>query len=836
MLDSSILGNDNKEIDVALPEEGRQKEAAVQDDGQRSRREAIAQARAIRREAAAKERAEKRRAAEAAKAVLAGADPEASKKAAARRPSMPRAVRQSTGKFHWLEQANRRRTDTVAPEVLKKPPVELPQTDPDAIIAEIVAEVTAQAEQPLTSSPIRTSTAPVRVDAEELLAEQKPDADTDALVTQIVAEVQANAAAENPMPDAAAESDRAPENAKTEPAVKAAVGAAAETMGKPAAEVTPLTTLTTLTTPTTLTPKIPEVPEAPETPETPKTPEKTGSVSVPTAEEIAAEMVSPQSKITVEKSEDGSKVTITEKIVVAVPIAPQDDPLARALAAETAHQQEKKRAAEHAAEMEQAEADYKSATREAKRGVKKMARKAERAWKKEASAIEAKQYGQKSRRIAAGINIAACLLLLFGITAGMLLLERPTVSESELRALADLPDFSVAGYLSGAYTNGVAEYYNDTVPYRETFKQITHTFRQYFGLQGDAAIHGGAPVVNEAVTTPSEPSVTTAVTTTTTIDPEMLVTTTAVTTTTAAPPPAEPEEQGELSNYILIYQKRGIPLYGGSYSKGESYARSVNAYKERLGDGVHVYSMVIPTACSFYTPEQYQNLIGSEKNNIAHINENLVNVTPVDAYSALEKHTDEPIFMRTDHHWGAIGAFYASEEFSAAARVPFARLSTYEKIVKPGYVGTLYGYSGDIVLKNNPEDFIYYVPSAEYETTYFNTSLGNAHSGSLLLNLDSVSPVSWYLVYMGGDERVTHVHTAVNNGRTLAIIKDSYGNALVPWLTSSFEDIYVIDMRYFDANIIEYLKSVQTTDLLFAMNTFSATGGNSKKLAEMLGQ
>jgi hypothetical protein len=78
----------------------------------------------------------------------------------------------------------------------------------------------------------------------------------------------------------------------------------------------------------------------------------------------------------------------------------------------------------------------------------------------------------------------------------------------------------------------------------------------------------------------------------------------------------------------------------------------------------------------------------------------------------------------------------------------------------------------------------------------------------------------------GGDEQITQVNTSCKNARTLVIFKDSYGNALVPMLTSSFENIYVCDMRYFDLNAISFIQQVGATDVLFAMNTFSATGGN----------
>ena len=117
-----------------------------------------------------------------------------------------------------------------------------------------------------------------------------------------------------------------------------------------------------------------------------------------------------------------------------------------------------------------------------------------------------------------------------------------------------------------------------------------------------------------------------------------------------------------------------------------------------------------------------------------------------------------------------------------------------------------------------------------YTTQYYDTNFTNERDGNLLISLDNVEPVSWYLVFMGGDEKITHVKTDVTNKRTLVIVKDSYGNALVPYLTQSFSDIYVIDMRYFDLNAVSFMQQVGATDVLFAMNTFSATGGNSECL------
>ena len=94
----------------------------------------------------------------------------------------------------------------------------------------------------------------------------------------------------------------------------------------------------------------------------------------------------------------------------------------------------------------------------------------------------------------------------------------------------------------------------------------------------------------------------------------------------------------------------------------------------------------------------------------------------------------------------------------------------------------MYTFTKSAVLQENPEDFTYYTPHNQYTTQYYDTNFTNERDGKLLISLDNVEPVSWYLVFMGGDEKITHVKTDVTNKRTLVIVKDSYGNALVPYL------------------------------------------------------
>ena len=444
-------------------------------------------------------------------------------------------------------------------------------------------------------------------------------------------------------------------------------------------------------------------------------------------------------------------------------------------------------------------------------------------------------------------NVLSICAVLTIVTMFMLFGKRPTFSDEEKRELTRRPSFSISSYLDGSFTSQFSQFFNDTVPLRSDFKHLIAIFRGHLGLDvDDVELVGQVPVQEnkpqqsaELATEAATPAPTEA-TTANADAPATAAPETEAPTETTAPPTTEAEEEedveGEMANNILIVKDRGIMLYGGGMAVGEEYARTLNEYKNRLGGNVNVYSLVAPTCGSYYLPKKYQDMSASETENIDNINSFLEGVKPVDAYSALLPHKDEAIYSRTDHHWQPLGAFYAAEEFAKEAGVPFAPLSDYKSVAKDDYVGTLYGFSGSSKLKDNPETFTYYIPQNDYTCTYYDTNMTNEREGALLLDIENLSPANYYLVFMGGDERITHVHTDVDNDRTLCIIKDSYGNAMIPALTSSFEDIWVVDMRYFTPNIIAFAKEHEVTDLLFAMNTFSATGGNSKKLQTILNQ
>lgn len=292
-------------------------------------------------------------------------------------------------------------------------------------------------------------------------------------------------------------------------------------------------------------------------------------------------------------------------------------------------------------------------------------------------------------------------------------------------------------------------------------------------------------------------------------------------------------EGGMMSGTVFVCNDgRGFPMFGGG--SGETYAKALNEVKEKVGSQVNVFSVISPTAGSFYMPAGYS--MANEKDAIDRINAQLSGIIPVDIYTALSKHTSEEIFARTDHHWMQLGAYYAAEEFvkTALIDVPYAPLSEYDRHDMENYLGTLYGYSEqNPLMAKHPETFTYYIGPNDFETYYMNPSDADFTRGSMFQNM----PIGYaYGTFMGGDEKVVHVKTDVTNSRKLLVIKDSYANAFVPCLTGSFEEIWTVDMRYlenmqhFPHSISQIVKEQGITDVVFCMNTFSAFGVNASHL------
>lgn len=479
---------------------------------------------------------------------------------------------------------------------------------------------------------------------------------------------------------------------------------------------------------------------------------------------------------------------------------------------------------------------------------------------------------ERKKKLALRINIGVCTVFFAVVAVGLLVLPRPTISESEKRNLATFPQFTWDAYWSGKYTENISYFFNDTVPFRDTFKSIGASFRSLFGFSiNGAEIKGSVSQVNsgssqtEVTTASTKPIaiVTPAPSDTSSDAPESKDETSSKDNsndskadTSKAETSSKPDESSNSSKpenvYIapsdpdaqvlyeegsqLVYQSGntiyGAQLYNGNRDNAEDYANTLNTLKTLLPD-TNVYSMLALTQNTFITPAELEKTKYTELSDSEYISNMLdKNIKVIDTMNALLPHQKENLFFLRDCHWQQLGAYYAAQSFAKSAGVNFAKLSDYDKY-EEDCLGSVYAATQYEGLMYEGETFTYYVPKNEYTTDYYNEDYEYQFEYPLMPRSD-YNTTAFYSLFMVADSYIKHITTDVNNDRVLVVLKDDYPSAMIPCLTSSFSEIYVIDVRYCNFNVADFCVEKGATDVLVGMTTENALGEIGDTLSYLL--
>lgn len=281
----------------------------------------------------------------------------------------------------------------------------------------------------------------------------------------------------------------------------------------------------------------------------------------------------------------------------------------------------------------------------------------------------------------------------------------------------------------------------------------------------------------------------------------------------AAPSPTSKprDDDGKTIGKVLIYRDSAFALFPFSVDAGNYYASTLKRFRKEAGEDVTIYSMLVPTSMEFLQEERFQKLTDSQKAAIDFVNERLHGIIPVDAYTPLLEHSDEYVYFRTDHHWTALGAWYAYTGFASAAGFEPVPLDRYETATIEGYVGSMYDTTGSSNLKRNPDTITVYKPFTgnEYHVYY-----GSAVELKVI-DMSQANEKNKYRVFLSGDRPLGVIRTDTGNGRKILVIKDSYGNAMVPFLLPHYEEIYVVDPRQYEKNIYSLIRNNGIQEVLF---------------------
>ena len=171
------------------------------------------------------------------------------------------------------------------------------------------------------------------------------------------------------------------------------------------------------------------------------------------------------------------------------------------------------------------------------------------------------------------------------------------------------------------------------------------------------------------------------------------------------------------------------------------------------------------------------------------------------------------LYYRTDHHWTTFAAYQVFEQWrrekgigDAAAYTASAVTDSFE-----GTIAAKLGIHGraDTIERYDPaEPFDYYlvynqsddIRNSVYQERYLETR-------------------DKYAYFYGGNYGLVEARMPdARTGRRLLIIKDSYAHCFAPFTYACFDEVDMVDPRYYNASIQQLISEKSYTDVLFLFN------------------
>ena len=351
------------------------------------------------------------------------------------------------------------------------------------------------------------------------------------------------------------------------------------------------------------------------------------------------------------------------------------------------------------------------------------------------------------------------LLLIFGFAVASLLKPDGEFSENENRSLAQRPAFTWEKLLSGAFSQEYEEYLTDQFLLRD----------QWIGLKTQV----------ERLTF-----------------------------------------RQEINDIYFAEDDYLIEKHTGTFETDQAQANItfLASFFKQLSetyDSSHLTVMVVPNAVdilrdklpSFASPYD-------EENYLAQIQAALPAGVWFDASSVLRQHSDEPVYYRTDHHWKTLGAFYSFRQWAEDKMLGQVQEKDYTiETVTDSFEGTIASKVGTKVV---PDTIELYLPKEE--VPYLLTYNRSDDVRSSVYQMQALDTKDKYGVYYGGNYGLVEASMQSDTGRRLLVIKDSYAHCFVPFTMQLFDEVDMLDLRYFNQSLSEYMEEGAYTDILFLYN------------------
>ena len=335
------------------------------------------------------------------------------------------------------------------------------------------------------------------------------------------------------------------------------------------------------------------------------------------------------------------------------------------------------------------------------------------------------------------------------------------ISEEENRSLAGRPHFSVSSVMSGNYMEQYESYLADQFLGRNLFRKLKVTLNRIGGSKQEAGVFIG--------------------------------------------------RDDQLLDDIAVPDSESV----------KENIDAIKGFAKEYPD-IPVNMLLVPDAANVLS-DSMPNLatVADQNALISRVKKELNDsVQWIDAVKAMNAHSDEKIYYKTDHHWTTLGAFYTFMEAAPTLGIEGDISSMYVSYpVTTEFNGTLAAKSGTRM--NVKEIIDIYVPK-DIDNEMVVNYVEEQKKTTSIYEKDKLDTRDKYGVFFGGNSPVVDLKTVSESKDRLLVIKDSYANSFVPFLTPFYREIVMVDPRYYTGTIQDIMSTYGITDVMFLYsgNTF----------------
>ena len=351
------------------------------------------------------------------------------------------------------------------------------------------------------------------------------------------------------------------------------------------------------------------------------------------------------------------------------------------------------------------------------------------------------------------------LTIVFGFSILSFVIPDKAKSAEENRVLAQTPSLSYQTYFEGRFQTKLEQYFNDQFPFRNSLiKWKTASDLTLDIIESNGVIKSKDGYLIERIKNPSEKDIR--------------------------------HDIKSLDNF-----KRRNP--------------NCNFYFLLAPNAGNIMSEKLPRTVHMSNQNKYMTSFFNDLKKIG--------ITPIDSRKTLEKNIDkQQFYYRTDHHW-TTGAAYlaykeAHKEMGLDSDIKYKKLSIHRN-----FRGTLASKSGFTNGRNDELQIYWPKKNQNYHDSIYNF-VDVKKTTNTFYAFDNLKKKDAYTIFGGWNHPFYTISTPTQSTRKLLLVKDSYANCMIPFLTQDFRKIVVVDPRYYFGDINKIMAEEGITDVLFLYN------------------